>query len=116
MNGNPWTTPILTTAACALAPTAFSAVVEALAKLKCTRALKPRGLREGVLKKAEDLNIFVHLKGKKEIKEHKRKIKKSDRKIGDRGGNPSAYMTTDDVVKINKVMAKTGTVDCLLEK
>ena len=33
---NPWTTPILTAAACALAPTAFSAVVEAIAKVTCT--------------------------------------------------------------------------------
>jgi len=33
---NPWTTPILTAAECALAPTAFSAVVEALAKVTFT--------------------------------------------------------------------------------
>jgi hypothetical protein len=33
---NPWTTPILTATACAFAPTAFSAVVEALAKVTCT--------------------------------------------------------------------------------
>jgi len=33
---NPWTTPILTAVACALAPTAFSAVVEALDKVTFT--------------------------------------------------------------------------------
>jgi hypothetical protein len=37
--------------------------------------LDPRDLRERVLKKAEDLNIFVHLKGKKAIIQHRRKIK-----------------------------------------
>jgi hypothetical protein len=78
--------------------------------------LKPRDLREGVLKKVEDLNIFVHLEGKKEIIQHRRKIKNSARKIGDRGGNPSAYVTTNDVVKIKKIMEKSGAVNYFLEK
>jgi hypothetical protein len=33
---NPFTTPILTDTACELGPTVFSAMVEALAKLRCT--------------------------------------------------------------------------------
>jgi hypothetical protein len=78
--------------------------------------LKPRDLREGVLRKVEDLNVFVHLEGKKEIIQHRRKIKNSARKIGDRGGSPSAYATTDDVVKIKKIMEKSGAVNYFLEK
>ena len=62
--------------------------------------LKPRDLRERVLKKMEDLNIFVHLKGKKEIMQHRRKVKNPPKKIDERGGCPSAYVTTDDVVKM----------------
>jgi hypothetical protein len=66
--------------------------------------LKPRDLREGVLKKVEDLNIFVHLEGKKEIIQHRRKIKNLAKKIDDRGGYPSAYVTSDDVIKIRKIV------------
>ena len=78
--------------------------------------LKPRDLREGVLKKVEDLNIFRHLDGKKEIVEQRRKMKDSVRKIGDRGGNPSAYVITDDVVKIKKIIEKPAAAGYFLEK
>jgi len=78
--------------------------------------LNPRYLREGVLQKVEDLNIFVHLEGKKEIIEQRRKIKHSVRKIGDRGGNPSAYVTTNDVAKIKKIIEKPAAADYFLEK
>lgn len=41
---------------------------------------------------------------------------KRTRKIGDRGGNPSAYVTTNDVAKIKKIMEKSGAVNYFLEK
>jgi hypothetical protein len=38
------------------------------------------------------------------------------KKIDDRGGYPSAYVTSDDVIKIRKIMEKSGATNYFLEK
>jgi hypothetical protein len=88
------------------------------------RFLHPPELRERVLKKLENMDIFIHLEGKKEIKrqEH-RKTRRPGKKgslyeVGDndRGGKQSAYKVTEEVKKLKKAMEKPGAIDFLYEK
>jgi hypothetical protein len=84
--------------------------------------LGPRDLRERVLKKAEDLNIFVHIEGKKNIDACERNIRKKRTKappnenIEDRGGYPSAYASSDEIIRIRNIAEKAGGADYIREK
>jgi hypothetical protein len=79
--------------------------------------LHRRDLRERVLKRLETLGVFMHLEGKQEIKRHEHKVRTPKKKDAgnqngdDRGGYPSAYMMTEDLLKIRKTIEKTAAVD-----
>jgi hypothetical protein len=59
----------------------------------------------------------MHLEGKQEIKRHEHKVRTPKKKDAgnqngdDRGGYPSAYMMTEDLLKIRKTIEKTAAVD-----
>jgi hypothetical protein len=84
--------------------------------------LHPRDLRERVLKKLEDLGVFIRLEGKQEIirQEHKARTpgkKSSDNQNGDkRGGKQPAYMMTEDLAKMRKTMEKAGAIEYIHRK
>lgn len=84
--------------------------------------LHPRDLRERVLKKAEELNIFVHVEGKKNIGARMKNIKKQRAKappnenIEDHGGYPSAYASSEEIIRIRNIAEKAGAADYIREK
>jgi hypothetical protein len=84
--------------------------------------LHPRDLREGVLEKLEKEGIFLHLEGKKEIRNQQYKTARlgrkssSDKVHDDRGGKRSAYIITEEVMKLKKAMEKPGAIDFLHNK
>jgi hypothetical protein len=88
------------------------------------RFLHPPDLRERVLKKLENMGIFIHLEGKEEIRrqEHRKtrrpgKKGSSDEVRGDdHGGKQSAYKVTEEVKKLKNAMEKPGAIDFLYEK
>jgi hypothetical protein len=87
------------------------------------RLLHPPDLR-GVLKKLENMGIFIHLEGKKEIRrqEHRKtrrpgkKGSSEDLRDEDHGGKQSAYKVTEEVKKLKRAMEKPGAIDFLYEK
>jgi hypothetical protein len=76
----------------------------------------------GVLKKNVSLDILIPVKGKKNISLYKNKIKKKRTKvptnenIEDRGGYPSAYAISEEVMRIRKIAEKTGAMDYFRER
>jgi hypothetical protein len=84
--------------------------------------LHPRDLRERVLTKDVHLNMLVHVEGKKSISTYESKIKKQRTKaptsenIKDRGGYPSAYVISDDVMRIRSISEKTGAANYIRER
>ncbi|MGC2574612.1 MAG: hypothetical protein WA364_24125 [Candidatus Nitrosopolaris sp.] len=84
--------------------------------------LHPRDLSERVLTKDVDLNMLVHLEGKKSISAYESKIKKQRTKaptnenIKDRGGYPSAYVISEDVMRIRTISEKTGAANYIRER
>jgi hypothetical protein len=84
--------------------------------------LHPRDLRERVLTKDVDLNMLVHVEGKKSISAYESKIKKQRTKaptnenIKDRGGYPSAYVISDEVMRIRSISEKTGAANYIRER
>jgi hypothetical protein len=84
--------------------------------------LHPRDLRERVLTKDVDLNMLVHLEGKKSISAYENKIKKQRTKapkyenIKDRGGYPSAYVVSDEVMRIRSISEKAGAANYIRER
>jgi hypothetical protein len=84
--------------------------------------LHPRDLRERVLEKNVDWNILAHLEGKKNISAHKSKIKEKHTKahenqnIEDRGGFPSAYVISDEIMQIRSIAGKTGAANYIRER
>jgi hypothetical protein len=84
--------------------------------------LDPRDFRERVTKILEDADIFLHLEGKKEIRnrEHKTRHpgrkKSSDEVHVDRGGKQSAYTITEEVDKLKKTIKKPGAIEYVYEK
>jgi hypothetical protein len=69
-----------------------------------------------------DWNILVHLEGKKNISAHKSKIKEQHTKapenqnIEDRGGFPSAYVISDEIMQIRSIAGKTGAANYIRER
>jgi len=88
------------------------------------RFLHPPDLRERVLKKLENMGIFIHLEGKEEIKRQEHRKTHRPGKKGsshevrgdDHGGKQSAYKVTEEVKKLKKAMEKPGAIDFLYEK
>ena len=84
--------------------------------------LHPRDLSERVLKKNVDTHILNHLEGKKNIRFHESKIKKQRTKAPinenrqDRGGRPSAYMISDEVMRIRNLAEKNGAWQYIRER
>jgi hypothetical protein len=84
--------------------------------------LHPRDLRERVLTKDVDLNVLVHVEGKKDISAYESKIKKQRTKdppnenIKDRGGYPSAYVISDEVTRIRSISEKIGAANYIRER
>lgn len=84
--------------------------------------LHQRDLRERVLTKDVDLNVLVHVEGKKSISAYESKIKKQRTKaptnenIKDRGGYPSAYVISDEVMRIRTISEKTGAANYIRER
>src|SRR5262249_13965130 len=75
----------------------------------------------GVLKKNVSLGILVPVKGKKNISLYKSKIKKKRTKSHtienkDRGGYPSAYAISDEVMRIRKIAEKKGATEYFRER
>jgi hypothetical protein len=68
------------------------------------------------------LGILVPVKGKKNISLYKSKIKKKRTKaptnenIKDRGGYPSAYAISEEVMRIRKIAEKKGATDYFRER
>jgi len=66
--------------------------------------------------------MLVHVKGKKSISAYEKKIKKQRTKtptnenIKDRGGYPSAYVISDEVMKIRSISEKTGAANYIRER
>jgi hypothetical protein len=72
--------------------------------------LDPRRNTE-VLQKLESIGVYLNIRGKKQIKLQRGKIKKGkrekyDKTIANPEGRPSAYKTTDFFQKIKRVMSK----------
>jgi hypothetical protein len=84
--------------------------------------LHSRDLSERVLKKNVDLDVLVHLKGKKNITLYTSKIKKrrtktpTNENIEDRGGYPSAYAISEVVMRIRNIAEKNGATDYFRER
>jgi hypothetical protein len=84
--------------------------------------LHPRDLSERVLTKGVDLNMLVHLEGKNSIRAYGSKIKKQRTKyptnenIKDRGGYPSAYVISDEVMRIRSISEKMGAANYIRER
>lgn len=88
------------------------------------RFLHPRDLNETVLKKLENMSIFIHFEGKEEIKHQEHHKTRRPGKKGsldevgdnDHGGKRSAYKVTEEVKKLKKAMEKPGAIDFIYEK
>jgi hypothetical protein len=84
--------------------------------------LHPRDLRERVLTKDVDLNMLIHVEGKKSISAYESKIEKQRTKaptnedIKDRGGYPSAYVISDEVMRIRSISEKMGAANYIRER
>jgi hypothetical protein len=69
-----------------------------------------------------NLNIVVHLKGKRNINVHNHKVKNQPTKtptnenIEDRGGYPSQYVISEEIVRIRNIAQKTGAADSIRER
>lgn len=84
------------------------------------RFLHPRDLREKVLKNLKSYGIILHLQGKDKIRHHQRETRRPGKKpnevLNDRGGNPFAYIMTEEVEKLKKAMEKPQALDFLYDK
>lgn len=84
--------------------------------------LSPYDLRVGVLKKLEDLGIFIHLTTKEEIlrhqdgRSHSHGRSSSTNIHNDRGGKPSVYVLADDIERLKRAMKKPGSFEYLYKE
>ena len=84
--------------------------------------LNPRDLREGVLKKLEDLGVFIHLTAKEEIlrqqdgRSHSHGRPPTTKIYNERGGKLSVYILADDVERLKRAMEKPDGIEYLYRK
>ena len=82
--------------------------------------LDPRRITE-MLQKLESVDVYLNIKGKKQIKLHRGKIKSGRREKHDQTttnpeGRPSSYKITDFLQKLKRVMAKPEAQDLLYKQ
>jgi hypothetical protein len=86
-----------------------------------TKLLHPRDMR-GVLKKLEEMGIFIHLETKDEIinyqvaRSRAHKGNSESKIFGERGGKLSSYVITAEVERLKEAMKKPASIEYLNKK
>ena len=85
-----------------------------------TKLLHSRYLREHILKKLEEMEVFIRLKTKDEILSYQITQPHADKEnpkiYGERGGKLSSYIIADEGQKLKEVLKKPGSIGYLNKK